>query len=578
MAVPVPETQQEKFFVPESKNPTGYKPTGFRHFLAPDRGLLLFGEQKYTVLNYSPHGLLIRAPNPLSESSYQNIKFVLDGQLVAEIDLARMRTEQESERSFLIAFSLIKGTLDVIPKTWVVRQERFDTTKKNFSIQVGTKSYPVINYSAFGLLVQGDENLVAADSWREIPLKVDDTEITKLDLRKAREEFGQDGVKIAFESTNGPIALSRINALMKSIEIKNEMNQILDKTASIPKNFRLLVLEMKTALEALERKVNNVQDTVVFESTSEWEHFETAFVENIAHQLVQIFDVHGADLETIVAPMQELAKKACFEYFRQTLSSILYQSPFAHRSYFKPRGYAGDAEMMKMLYRNEKLGKSLFAKCLHRYYMNHPNAKAVRNRREYLRESLLDFLAKKTNGSSPSILSVACGPAEEIQQLITNHSHCLKDVSFHLLDQDLHSLGDAQLKIMTACIGKKLDFSVVYIHKAIRNLLTESHGPRYDMIYSAGLFDYFNNSVAFKAAQRLYDRLLPGGKLVIGNFNGGANVRAIMDLALDWQLIYRSPTDMQRLYSPINPSLRIESEKEEINLFAILTKPLLTVG
>ena len=53
----------------------------------------------------------------------------------------------------------------------------------------------------------------------------------------------------------------------------------------------------------------------------------------------------------------------------------------AARFFHKPLGYAGDFEMMNMLYRNESLGDTLFGQALSRVILDCDAARAVRHRR-----------------------------------------------------------------------------------------------------------------------------------------------------------------------------------------------------
>jgi chemotaxis methyl-accepting protein methylase len=97
-------------------------------------------------------------------------------------------------------------------------------------------------------------------------------------------------------------------------------------------------------------------------------------------------------------------------------------------------------------------------------------------------------------------------------------------------------------------------------------------GSDYDIIYCAGLFDYLSDPVAQLAAVKLFKSLKSGGSLIIGNFNLANPNEVIMDLALDWHLIYRSSNDLQSLFENIGGKLSIESENLGINLFCVIRK------
>ena len=69
-------------------------------------------------------------------------------------------------------------------------------------------------------------------------------------------------------------------------------------------------------------------------------------------------------------------------------------------------------------------------------------------------------------------------------------------------------------------------------------------GPQ-DLIYSVGLIDYLIDRRARALATRLYERLAPGGLLIIGNMNETelSNLWP-MEFITDWHLFYRTEADM----------------------------------
>jgi hypothetical protein len=98
---------------------------------------------------------------------------------------------------------------------------------------------------------------------------------------------------------------------------------------------------------------------------------------------------------------------------------------------------------MNLLYRDEFLEQTLFAKCLHRYDMNHPNARAVRNRKTYLSAKIVEVIKSRGVEKDIKILSLACGPAEELTELFKPGKKILfnpERLHIHLLDQDVEAL------------------------------------------------------------------------------------------------------------------------------------------
>ena len=81
--------------------------------------------------------------------------------------------------------------------------------------------------------------------------------------------------------------------------------------------------------------------------------------------------------------------------------------------------------MMKMLYLNDYEGDSTFSKLMHKHPVEHPAAQAVRNRRKLITQTLKETQASRASSSKKTrILSVACGPACELQDILVSPDEC----------------------------------------------------------------------------------------------------------------------------------------------------------
>ena len=67
---------------------------------------------------------------------------------------------------------------------------------------------------------------------------------------------------------------------------------------------------------------------------------------------------------------------------------------------------------------------------------------------------------------------------------------------------------------------------------------------KFDLIYSAGLFDYLDQEQACRIVDVLFDQLLPSGRVIIANFSDTMKDAAFMELFMDWWLEYRNQTQM----------------------------------
>lgn len=226
--------------------------------------------------------------------------------------------------------------------------------------------------------------------------------------------------------------------------------------------------------------------------------------------------------------------------------------------------------MMNNVYYNDLRGTTLFAKCIQRFFTDSRAGKAVRNRADYLANKI-EIMSQKIE--RPKILSVASGPAREIQKLFLEKHEFAARCEIHLLDQDAEALKFSQRDILEICRQKKVKPDIHFHNLAIKNIISDGLPiTGFDLIYSAGLFDYFTDPVAQFVANRLYSALNNGGNLIIGNFNTNNPTQFVMEALGDWYLIYRNEENLKELFSRVTSKLQIESEKEGINLFAVMEK------
>lgn len=238
----------------------------------------------------------------------------------------------------------------------------------------------------------------------------------------------------------------------------------------------------------------------------------------------------------------------------------------AERMFSKPRGYAGDCETIDMMYENIPAGSGRIGPLLDSCFLATSAVKAVRNRRQLLREQILATLER----SRPArVASLACGPAAEAFDVFAE----LADKShLHLtaVDIDRKSLEMVQARAagegLTAYISTH-QANLVYLAAGKQTIdLTQQA-----LIYSIGLIDYFKDGFVIKLLNWVHDCLEPGGRVVLGNFHPRNPNRAMMDYVLEWRLIHRDEDKMNEVFQAsrfASPCSRILFEEEGIDLFA----------
>jgi extracellular factor (EF) 3-hydroxypalmitic acid methyl ester biosynthesis protein len=315
-------------------------------------------------------------------------------------------------------------------------------------------------------------------------------------------------------------------------------------------------------------------------------------------------------LAEIALPFRRKVRAEHQAYIRQTkYYKIVQEAPFYWRIINKPEGYAGDAEMMNLIYRDQYEGETPFGMLIHRDAVATDACQAVRNRRTFL----LEWILRKGRGGRPRrILSIAAGPAMEIRDVMMynfsgdkyqydvfdhdiktirkTYQNCTDSRLHYVLGNAFHIINGSYRvavprKTLLGVCEPTLDFKgwrkiLAPVKYAFATLKKED----YDLVYTAGLYDYittFPNQPekgTIALTKNLFALVKPGGALIIGNFspNNPRDLRFVMEYIYDWQLFHRNEEEMFRFAQAIPEqeiaSMTIEQEPLGINYFLVIQK------
>jgi extracellular factor (EF) 3-hydroxypalmitic acid methyl ester biosynthesis protein len=227
-------------------------------------------------------------------------------------------------------------------------------------------------------------------------------------------------------------------------------------------------------------------------------------------------------------------------------------------SLLKPHGYPGDFEIIDRIYL-EHISEDPAMGNWDRFFHAQSAPRAVRNRKTYF-VRLLHALVDNCKDASIPVLNVASGPARDILEYFSTNGHDHR-LSFECIDSDKQAVRYAQGLCQPYL--DRIEFREV---NALR-FCTEN---RYKLIWSAGLFDYFED----KGFKFLLERFLPlldeDGELVIGNFSRANSTRNYMEMLGDWYLCHRDEPALIKLAQDCGVAredIRIGREQEGVNLF-----------
>jgi len=316
--------------------------------------------------------------------------------------------------------------------------------------------------------------------------------------------------------------------------------------------FKSYVADLKYDLQVYKNLFDDLDSQYCEEPEDVRRSIQKAIINTEEDKLKNFLNQKLNELEITIADFSGEEHESHGFYFRNQLWNFILCCPIFARTNLKPRGFPGDSEMMRMLYLNDYQGDSTFAKLFHKHGVEHSASQSVRNRINLIANLLDDFHTKP--GVSPqkkmNVLSVGCGPAFELQEVLKSPQDSDK-YHFTLLDQD--PIAHSEVADLIQKIEGRLDckIDVNYLECSVRTMLfpqkLEQKMGQFHFIYSMGLFDYLSTPVAKAVLKNLYRLLKPGGKMVIGNFHISNSSKYYMEYWCDWVLHHRTEEEFMNM-------------------------------
>ena len=355
------------------------------------------------------------------------------------------------------------------------------------------------------------------------------------------------------------------------------LSLILGYKDSIDPAFRNYVSDLTYDLNVHLNMLDQMDSECLNEPPEVLDVIQGSIIKNVGKELYQYMERQAAGLERVVNGFSEKEHEHHGFYFRRQLWNILLRAPIMARTNLKPRGYNGDSEMMRMIYLRDYQGESTFGKIMHKFSVEQPAAQAVRNRRLLVADMLHRFTRECTlpAGEKVRILSVACGPAFEVKDILRTAADCER-MHFSFFDQDQHALLEAAGMISDMEKSLKSEVSADFIRESVRTMLVtralQERWGQFHFIYSMGLFDYLDGAGGHGGHPQALPAPDPGGEMVIGNFYVVNPSRYYMEYWHDWRIIYRTEDDFIRLVDAPDAEVSVKFDETKIQMLLHIRK------
>ncbi len=358
------------------------------------------------------------------------------------------------------------------------------------------------------------------------------------------------------------------------------------KVYRIQPEFKAVLADMHSFLMDLRLWVDQAELSLASLGTLDRSRREREVIDGLTEPVVSAMDSFVERFEEIAGKLGPELHPRHQAYLRRQLHPLLLCSPFAHRAFFKPLGYAGDYEVVNMMLRPPYEGASLFAKLLNVWLISQAPAEAHRNRVVYLKRKLREETVRLVGRGRPlRVFNLGCGPAHEVKLFLREEA--LADrVDFTLVDFNEETLARLRAELEIVQQQNHRSPRLQYLKKSVHQLLRESgrkdaNHPEtaYDFIYCAGLYDYLSDPVCKRLNEYFYTHLAPEGLLLTTNvtdvLNDSRPFRYSMEYMLDWMLIYRDGQQFaaQKPVPAPPDNLQVITEQTGVNLFMEIRKP-----
>ena len=249
------------------------------------------------------------------------------------------------------------------------------------------------------------------------------------------------------------------------------------------------------------------------------------------------------------------------ESIRTNLGEALSLKTLQGYSFHKPHGYAGDFQIIDHMY-TYHVSSDASLKRWDEFYQEHDTVRAVRNRKNYFKKWVLEKV-KESKNRTLSILNIASGPCRDIAELMKDNPEL--PVTFDCIEIDANAISHAKSLLPESA-------QIEFINC---NIFKFETSKSYDLIWSAGLFDYFDDSAFKLILSKLLRWAGPGTEIAIGNFQPNHGTYYYLEF-VDWHLYQRSELELKRLAlccGVSDQNIRVGAEVLGANLFLHLRKP-----
>jgi SAM-dependent methyltransferase len=341
-----------------------------------------------------------------------------------------------------------------------------------------------------------------------------------------------------------------LQAKQSSISSKAQVHsQFIFSPPVIEAYYRSAAFELVCALDAALEDYNNnrrkaLPDELDFRPKG---FFSEGIVEPVESAFWKLHDELNQLYES--APSHPEFTESLGKLIQLNLKPWMYLSYFSKRVLEKPEGFIGDHQTIELMYRGHVNGIPNIhplGMILDNLFLAMPTCQAVRDRRKALGVFIANLINKKDCGKDTPLLvtSFGCGKAREIYDLYLKIDPEL--IKTNLVDIDTLALSSARDSLNRI---PKVRRQVTVIEFDIKRLnqIHLSISDNQDLVYSAGLLDYFDDELFISYLKCIRKIIKKNGFIVVGNYSSRNQSKGLMHYLTCWDLKFRDEKQLEKL-------------------------------
>jgi extracellular factor (EF) 3-hydroxypalmitic acid methyl ester biosynthesis protein len=230
------------------------------------------------------------------------------------------------------------------------------------------------------------------------------------------------------------------------------------------------------------------------------------------------------------------------------VGEILCRGWLQNQARIKPRGYAGDYEMLSRIYEG-RLCDDPLGRLFDRYFQDQAAPQAVQNRMRMMADWIVDAVQGHAKTNLPlkvAVIGSAFGSdiRDAVNRLSTTERQRLEVT---LLDMDPAALGYAREQLEGLLPADRLRTVTTNVFRLYERPRLAEPLAATDLLMCPGLFDYLDDGQAANLLRVFWQQLAPGGCLSVFQFAPHNPTRAYMEWLGNWYLVYRVANQLRSL-------------------------------